>query len=222
MKKLSIALLLFSLVHVNLIAQKGEKSISSGKVVFDISYPDMKLDDQTMASLPSESTMVFDKDMTKVEVSMFMGKTTIISNNKSGNGTMLMDMMGKKWAVEMNKSEIDKQKQEMGKSTVEKTRETKTIAGFNCSKAIVHVKTKDGEMSSDVWYTNELKANNSSYSQIDGIDGFMLEFQTYQNGMGMKMTAKSVEAMEVASSEFEIPDGYEKMTLEDIQKMGTR
>lgn len=74
-------------------------------------------------------------------------------------------------------------------------------------------------MSFDVWYTTELMARNSFQSEIEGIDGFMMEFQTEQNGMNMKMTAKSFEEMQVDDSKFMVPDSYTVMTKEQFQQM---
>lgn len=214
-----LSICLFSLISH---AQKSGHPISSGKVIFDISYPDSPLNQESLASMPTESIMLFKDEMVKVEVSMMIGKTTVISDNKSGSGTMLMDMAGKKFAIALDKAEMEKQRKEMGKPVVSHTKESKTIAGYTCKKAMVTFSTKEGEKTTDIWYTDDLKAKNSYASQIEGIEGFMLEFYTYQGGMGMKMTAKSVEPMEIAESEFIVPAGYEKMTLDDLKNFGTR
>lgn len=218
MKKI-LLLMLIAFPVINSFAQ-NQKQLNSGKIIFDITYPESTLDEKTMASLPTESTMLFKNDKAKVEVKMQMGQTTIISDNKTGDGTMLMDMMGKKWAIKMNKGDIQKQKEQLGKPKVEITNETKKIAGYTCKKAVISMKMKDGEKKFDAWFTDALKARNSFSTQIDGLDGFLMEFDNTQNGIDMKMTARSVEAIEVADAEFIIPQGYEVKTIEELRGMG--
>jgi GLPGLI family protein len=199
---------------------QDKKNISSGKIIFEITYPESQLDENTMAAMPSESVMLFKDDKVRVDVSMAMGKTTVISDNKTGNGTMLMDMMGNKIAMKIDKNEIVKQKGIAGKPKVELTNETKSIAGYNCKKAIVTINVNGSDKKFDAWFTNELRIKNSPSSQIEGIDGFLMEFYNNQNGMNMKMTAKSVEAMNVSDDSFIIPDGYQYKTMEELKSMG--
>ena len=204
-------------------AQNTKHSTTSGKIIFDITYPESKMDEGIIANLPKESTMYFKEDKVKVEVAMPMGKTTVISDNKIGESIMLMDMMGSKTAIKINQEEMMNEKEARGKTKVINTRETKNIAGYTCMKAIVTVETKDGDKTFDAWFTNELRVKNSFSSQIDGINGFLMEFNNNQNGMNMKMTARSVEPMEIADSEFNIPEGYQLKTMDELKKgMGGR
>ncbi len=219
MKTKSLLTVILFFISIQTFSQASKHQLSSGKITFDISYPDSKLDEETLANLPVEAIMKFKDDLIRVEVSMAMGKTTIISNNKTGNGTMLMDMMGNKIAMEMNKEDMMKDKGNSPKPKVELTRESKDIAGYSCKKAIVTVGTSDGDKSFDAWFTNDLKVRNSFSSQIEGIDGFLMEFQTVQNGMSMKMKANHVDPLAIDDSEFIIPDGYKKLSKEDLKKM---
>lgn len=216
MKSKLILLTVFVFITSVSFSQNTKHSITSGKVIFDISYPDSQFDDQTMSNFPTESIMYFKNDKSRVEVSMAMGKTIVISDNKSGNAVMLMDMMGNKMAIDMNKADIEKEKQKTGKPKVEKTRESKTIAGYTCYKAIITMNDK----SFDAWFTNDLSMKNSFSSEIEGVDGFLMEFYNQQNGMNMKMTCRSVEPTDVSDSQFDIPEGYKKMTMDDLKKMG--
>jgi hypothetical protein len=77
----------------------------------------------------------------------------------------------------------------------------------------------DGEKTFEVWYTNELKAKNNFSTQIEGINGFLMEYYSVQNGTSMKMTARKVEVKEVADSEFDIPNDYEVKSLQELKKI---
>ena len=55
----------------------AQKKINEGKVTFEITYPDMELDQQTMAMLPDKSTFYFKNEKSRVEVKMAMGSTSL-------------------------------------------------------------------------------------------------------------------------------------------------
>jgi hypothetical protein len=216
MKKIVSSLLLTLAVCTSLYAQY-ENKMMQGKVVFDISYPNSKLDQQTLAMLPSESVMYFKGQMSRVEVNTPMGTNVVISDHKLGEGTMLMDMMGNKMAIAMNKADIQAERSSQPKPVVKQSNDTKVIAGHTCKKATVTQEGADGKVSFDVWYTDDLLANNSFASSFDGIDGFMLEFETIQNGMSMKMIARSIEEMTIDDEKFMIPTGYQRTTWQEMK-----
>lgn len=217
MKKL-LSFLFVSLVACTSVFAQWENKIMQGKVVFDISYPNSKMDQQTLAMLPTQSIMYFKGQMSRVEVSMPMGTNVVISDHKLGEGTMLMDMMGNKMAIAMNKADMENERSSMPKPVVKQSSDTKVIAGHTCNKATVTQEGKDGKVSYDVWYTQDLLANNSFASTVDGIDGFMLEFETIQNGMSMKISARSIEELQVDDSQFMIPDGYQRTTWKEMKE----
>ena len=219
MKTKLLLLICLVFVYGNSFAQKSKHQLTSGKVIFDISFPDAQFDDQTMAAMPTESVLIFKDDMSKVILNSSMYNSIIISDNKTGEGTMLMDMMGNKISMKMNREDIQKEKSAQ-KPKVELTRESKVIAGYTCYKAIVTIMMDNTEKTFDVWFTNEIGAPNGFRSQIEGINGFMMEFIMENNGMTMKMTARSVEPMEVSDSEFTIPEGYKMVTMDDLRNMG--
>lgn len=193
--------------------------LKSGKLVFGISMLGDQMSDQQKAMMPTESIMYFKDDKSRVEISMSMGTTIIISDNKTKKTTVLMDFMGNKIAMETDQTETKKEMEKNGKYKVELLDGSKEIAGYKCKKAKI-TQTHDGkEFSFDVWYTKEISANNASSNGIDGIDGCMLEFEIFQNGMRMKMTTKSITSQDVDASKFIIPDGYTKTTAEGLKSL---
>lgn len=213
-----ITVLLLSGTRLSL-AQESSRLVGQGKIVFEISYPNSTLDEQSKAMLPTESVVYFKGNMSCVEVSMGVGNTTVITDHKLGESTALMDILGNKTAVKSSKADAQTERSLENKPVVELKPETKMIAGYTCKKAVVTSKGTKGDVISDVWYTSELMARNSFQTEIDGIDGFMLEFQAEQNGMTMKMTAKHVIEQNVEDSKFITPEGYTLMTKEQVQQM---
>ncbi len=217
-KTLNSLLIAFILTSAAQIATAQTNKISEGKIIYDITYPGTELDQNTMAMMPSDATFYVKKDMSRMEMKMGAGSVISISNAKDGNTTTLMDMMGSKMALKTTKDDVKKAKEKAGKPEVKITDETKDIAGYKCTKAIVTMTGKE-KQTFNVWFTKDIEAKNSTSHQIEGIDGFMMEFEFQQQGITMKMSVRSVESQKVDDAMFKIPDGYKEMSMDDLKKM---
>lgn len=216
MKKSIFTLLILNAVfYTHVIAQK----ISEGKLIYEISFPEMEHDDESKGMMPTESTVYFKENQIRMEIKMMGMSTVVISNSKDKSATTLMDMMGNKLAVKMTGAEIEKEKSKLNTNKYETrmTEETKVIAGLKCRKAIAS--QKDGS-EIIIYCTNDIVATNQGFSdQYKGIEGFPMEYQLSQNGMNMKFMAKSVSKEKVDASKFAIPSDYKITTKEEISKM---
>lgn len=177
----------------------------------------------------STMTLFFSPNNNRVEMNMGMiMQTKVISDYKAQKGIMLMDgMMGKK-ATEMDLSKKDESKEgdESGNDdglTIEKTSDTKKIAGFKCVKYIIT--TEEGAVM-NYWVTDELIVDKEGIEYMSKkVDGFPLEFEVSAEGMTMVFTATEVEKNLKAHNKKElfdmkIPEGYEVMSEEDLKGMG--
>lgn len=204
---LSTILVLTSLLSLN--AQTFE-----GEITYKISYTDLPAEaEMYKAMLPQKSLIVIKNEKSVTEQNtMGIMKIKVISNTKTMKTTMLMDMMGKKI---MTKDDMES-KEVKDEFEVIKTSETKSIAGYKCKKAIL--KTKDG-MELLYWYTEDLPGYKGKNIPNTDLDGFPMEFEMKQETMGMKMSVSSVEKKTISDSVFDIPEGYEEKTPEEMQKM---
>lgn len=192
----------------------GQKSISEGKVVFEISYPDMELDNQMSAMLPTESTVYFKGGMSRTDIPMGMGMSSAtIVNAKSGEMTQLMDMMGTKTAMKIQEDEKSKSKNNVKFSY---PAGTKQIAGYTCKKAIV---TTSDSVSFEIYYTDQITALSAANNEWKELKGFPMEYVLASGGFNMKMTAKSVSGEKVSDDLFKVPEDYKMMTQEEFRKM---
>jgi hypothetical protein len=211
---LFFAILFITLNNFNATAQK---SINEGKVVYAISYPDMDLDPQMQAMMPTESVVFFKGVYSRTDLSLGMGfSSSSIMNAKSGEVIALTDVMGSKSAMKMSAADLKKAKSEnkTAAPAIELTSEVKKIAGYNCKKAIV----KSGESALEVFYTDEISAVTASTIDWKEIKGFPMEYFLDQNGLKMKFTAKSVTAEKVGDDLFVIPKDYKLVTQEEMMK----
>lgn len=212
MKKL-LTLSFAIMTTVSAMAQKGFE----GTVVFGIEYKDLPAEMAAFeAMLPDKSTIQVKGDLSRTEQSLGMGmKQVTIFDTKKNNGTLLLDMMGKKTAVEMDAAQMEKQRGEKAKEPQFEYIEgdVKKIAGYKCKKAKVVL---EGDTGLEVYYTEELPAGASR--EFKGLKGFPLEYTIASGPMTMKLTATSVKQETLDKKLFAIPDGYTKQTFEEFQK----
>ncbi len=195
------------------------QAINQGKVVYSISYPESNYDKQAIDMMPTEAVMYFKDNNSRMEIQMGMGMSMVtISDSRAKTTTVLMDILGNKTAMKMTEDDIKKEARQNGEFEVLKTEETKTIAGYSCKKAIVTLGEKN---SFNVWYTNDIKANNSNWNnQFKNIDGFLMEFRMDQSsGLSMLMTAKTISNDNVPVDLFDVPSDYKVMTKDEMIKM---
>jgi hypothetical protein len=195
----------------------------TGTIVYNITYPDSKLDAQTMAMMPKTLKIKIKGNMSRTEMSLGMGTTVIIFDSEARSGVTLMDMMGQKFAMKMTTEDIEKEMKETPEATVINTTETKEIAGYTCKKAIVKMKEKGSETETElvVFYTEDLASAkmNELNPMYKDIPGTMLEYAMNEKGMNMFLTAISVEKEKIADSEFETPEGYKVVTQSELKSM---
>jgi hypothetical protein len=214
MKKSLFVLCLLSLMSVFSYAQKV---INEGKVVYKITYPEMELDNQTAAMLPSESVVFFKNTKSRTDVSMGMGMTTsTIIDSKTDSHIALFDMMGNKSAVITTPEEVQKHRDSQKNSKVIQTEEKKEIAGYDCKKIVL---SNNDTTRMEMFYTDKINPKAKLMPEARNIEGFPLEYIMEQNGMKMKMTAMSVTEEKVSDDQFVIPPDYTVKTMEEMMKM---
>lgn len=207
--------------------------ITKASVTYDLEFSsdDPNVQAQLGMMQGSEFTMTFAGDNSKTEMKMgsVMTNTTII-NGEEKKGLMLMSGMVGNKAVPMSEEEINENKQDQSEESdseesdveVEKTGDTKEIAGYNCEKVIITTEKGDAMI---MWVTDEIKPSRTDGRFIrNGIGGFPLAMDFAQNGVELKFQAKEVktkfEKKEKDIFSIEVPEGYEVTTMDAIQGMG--
>ncbi|MEZ5148605.1 MAG: DUF4412 domain-containing protein [Bacteroidales bacterium] len=214
---------LYMLIFVSFISLNsfaGDKDFQ-GVIVYNITYPESNLDAQTMAMMPTTMKMTVKGTMNKVEISMAMGTTIMIFDAATDKGTTLMQMMGQKFAIPMDKESIEEEAKNIDSVNVQITDETKDIVGYSCKKAVVTSIIDGKKYELIAWFTEELGdgSTNALDPLYEDIKGVLMEFSTIASGMTMKMEVVKVEKKKVSEKEFEIPEGYKEITTDQLQNM---
>lgn len=216
-------ILYFAAITIQFIATGSalaQKVISEGKLIYEISYPDMELDANMAAMLPTESIVYFNEEFSRTETAMGMGMSSAsIVNSKTGSVTTLMDMMGTKSAIIMTDEQAKDafKKREASPFKVEITNETKEIAGYTCKKAIL--KDASTQTSFEVYFTDKVNSYAQMMTEWKDLKGCPMQFTIEQGGMKFQMVAKSVSAETVTADRFKIPSDYKVVTQEEMMKM---
>lgn len=196
----------------------AQKQIDEGVV---ISKQTMSSDNEQMnAQLAMLGDMVtttyFKNDKSRSELSNPMtGNTVFIADNNSKKSLVLMDnaMIGKKYM----ESDISPSEEDLENIAIEKTNETKTILGYECTKYNV-VMNKDGaEVKMEIYATDKLKAISQQATAFGKeFSGFPMYMAMAIDQQGMKMNmvieVTEVKSEPVADAMFSMtpPEGYSK------------
>lgn len=219
-------LVLFTLSFIG--ATQAQKTLTDGTITYE-----MKLDESNpAAAMLAGATMdfVFKGDLVKTSINMgMMMSMNIIMDNKNEKGIMLMSipMMSKNIAVEMTAEDLKKAKEEQktnqSKAKIEYFKKSKKkIAGYKCYKAVATISGMPDPMI--LYITEKIKPVGQSQiqSQLPGLTGFPLMYEITTQGMKISFVATEVKTTSPEASDFEmvIPDGFEKMTMDELKEMG--
>ena len=194
-----------------------------GDISYKISYPGMEEVDASMAAMmPKIAKLTIKGNMSKFEINMGqMGSQIQIIDGDAKTITTVMSMMGQKFYYVETEDDISDELGENENVSIDIKDETKEIAGYECKKAVVTVIEGGEEMLFTIYFTEEI---GSSSMNIDNpyfkdIPGAMLEFEINTGGGTMKMEAISIKKRSVSDDEFEVPEGYQEKTQEEIDQM---
>ena len=211
MKKFFLGFCLLFLSVLNLSAQLNE-----GYIKFDVRFEDEGLSDEEKAMLPTMSELWFSNGQMLMRMPTAMGIETNILVRED-ELFIMMNMLGNKMAIKSERDEMHaKSKNKSSFKLKEITAEKKMIAGYECRKAVMT--GEDGE-EAIVWFTDKLQVKGAWYYNMEGIDGFPMEFSTSANGLKIKMIAIEVKAIKPAADKFKVPEEYKIMSQEEMQQM---
>jgi GLPGLI family protein len=194
------------------------KFISEGIIEFKVACVDP---DSPMSSLaPTKMQVKFKDGFTMAEMSAGMGLFSIsfISNPEKKTFINMVKMISQKFAVVENNEAIAKETDADPKPIIEKTSETKLIAGYTCKRAKVTFadnKTKPF----DVWYTNELNIKDPNWTNpYKEIDGVLMEYQLKKYHLELRFNCTSVSKASIDESIFQLPSDYKIITPQEMEK----
>jgi hypothetical protein len=225
MKKF-IPILLIAFVFASFSSQVNAQLKEKG--VLNISITGLTTDDPNMNAMlglikDTKTVFYFTPEQTRVSVQAGGGmvNSNVFHDNKTGKSLMLMDVMGKKIAVEMNTDEAVA-KAEKPETTVKFEvfeDETLTIVGMECVKVKV-TDTNNPKMKMTLYCTKQISGKPSFLKELDtaGIPGFPLKYNIKMEGMDITYEATSYSPDVDPSVFLKSTDGYEIMDAKKFQQ----
>jgi GLPGLI family protein len=195
----------------------AQKKVTEGKIVYGITLSG-DADGMMAAMMPTEMTMRFKGTKARTEMISSMSETVILTDSKVKNeGTILLDIMGSKYAMKMDEKSIKEQEDKLPKYDVKETTETKDIAGYKCKKAILTNTANKEEVI--VYYTEEIpNMENTLTAQFKSLKGMPMEFTAKMNEVSMTLLVKSITKEKVEDAAFLVPSEYKVVTQEELMK----
>lgn len=212
----------FTLLTVTTFAQK---KMSNGIIKYEIT--DIQGDNPQMSMLKGTMfNMAFLGSKQKMDIGIMGGLMrvqTIVDATDPAKTTVLMDMMGQK--IEL--ADVGEQFSQlstlgMGADSAEKgyeikydKKDKKKIAGYKAHKAIL---TPNGGPAIEMYVSKKIKPENSQIKDLfKDLVGFPLQMSVNAEGVGITITAQNINR-DIDSDNFKIPEGYQKMTMEEFQE----
>lgn len=196
------------------------KEINQGTIEYDITYPNPSEVTMSMDLMPKSVTYRFNENNTCSEITAGMGalKTMVLTNYEKKNIIQTLNLLGKKYKVEFDKTDIDSISKAEPALTFEHTKETKKIAGYDCFKVKCSTKDANGVLINyDVYYTESIKAPHVNWFGIyKEINGMLMEYRVKRYGITMLFTAKSVSPDGAEDSAFKLEGEYKDIPAAEM------
>jgi len=218
MENLKTRLILLAVILINGFSVLGQKIITEGSLVYNISIQTGSKEPNMADMLDGATTTVYIKgNQTRSEMISSLGSESTIHDSRTATGVILKDYSGQKLMITLTKDDWEKKNKKYAGITYEATNETATIAGYNCKKAVA--KLKDGT-SFIVYYSPDVKVANKEYDYpFKTLPGLAMQYEWQSGKMIFKYTLSKINLDPVPSSKFDIPkSGYRVLSFEETQK----
>ena len=199
----------------------AQKKIDEGTFTYAVQWTLPPNAPPQMASmLPNEMKVLFKGDSSATLSNSKMSSTSTILNPKTEYARLLLDipMMSKKFSIVFTPADQEEMKAQFPEYELTPGTENKTMAGYNAQKYVV--KDKKSGTTFDAWFTKDIEiVQNSLSNMFDHSYGFPLEFNTVQNGMGIKAVVKEVKTEKVPAGSFSASGDYEEISFDQLKAM---
>lgn len=194
------------------------KVVSEGIIEFEASAVDPN---NPMADLAPNKMVVKFKDHRSVaEMSAGMGLLTMsfVSDYNNKTVTQLVKLLNKKYASVANADDIQKEISN-SKLRIQKTNETKLIAGYRCKKATISYED-NSRPPFDVYYTEEIELEKPNWgNEYNEIEGVLMEYQLKRYNLELRFTARRVAKSTVEDSDFDTPGDYKLISQKELDDL---
>jgi GLPGLI family protein len=169
----------------------------------------------------STITIYISGALSRSEMLSALSSITTIYDATSGTAVLLNEVGGQKILIRMTAENWKEKNLQYENVVFKDTKETKTIAGYPCTKAVGT--TKNGDIFT-VYYTKSIILENANYNvQFKNIEGLPLAYEWLKGNQKIKYSVSTITMNPVPASKFDIPKtGYREMTYEESKQLGLK
>ena len=194
---------------------------SEGIIHYELQYLESEDENPIISLLPTEMDIEFKDDFSHQKVEGWMGIFYMggIFNPKTKRKTALLKIMGQKYQhFEDGDKQVDFGFDPFNGMKLEETNETKEVASIQCKK--IHISFPDTSENFDIFYTDDIEIKNPNWNNpFHSVKGVLLDYQIKMFGIRTRITATSVEYVEVPDEDFAIPDGFKEVSKEEMEEV---
>jgi GLPGLI family protein len=198
----------------------AQKKVSELTLVYDATISTGDSQPKLADAFDGATTTVYIKGtMSRSEMTSALASFTSIHDSKTGVAVVLQEISGQKLLIRMTADNWKDKNKRYENISFNNTSETKTIAGYKCTKATATM--QDGSTFT-VYYTKDIIPENVEYNaQFKNLEGLPLEYELTQGKLKIKYTVSKINMNPVPASKFDIPkSGYRELTYEESRKLG--
>jgi GLPGLI family protein len=197
----------------------AQRKVGELTLVYDASISSGSKEPKLADAFDGHTKTIYIKgNMSRAEIASAIFSSAAIHDSKAGTSVVLKEVSGQKLLTRMTSENWAEANKRYDGITFANTSETKTIAGYNCIKAVATF--PDGTTFS-VFYTPDIVPENKDYEYLfKNLNGLPLEYELVQGKLTIKYTVSKINLNPVPASKFDIPkSGYREMTYEESKKM---
>lgn len=206
------ALLAFLLLNSGLMAQRR---LTEATISYDIVINTTNEKPQAADLLDGATSVVYLKsNSSRSDMISSLGTQATIVDGKTGNVTVLKEYGEQKYMITMTRENWKESNKKYEGITFAYVEEYKTIAGYNCQKAIGTL--TDGS-TFIVYFTRDLVPVNKDFQYLNkNLPGLAMQYEATLGNMLVTYTVSSINLNPVQQSKFDLPkSGYRVMTYEE-------
>lgn len=214
MKKLSCILAIVVLFSLSATAQK---KLTEATISYDIVINTDNTTPQAADLLDGAISVIYLKgNSSRSEMISSLGTQSTIIDGKTGNVTVLKDYGEQKYMISMTAEQWKASNKKYEGSTFTYEDEYKTIAGYNCQKAVG--KLADGSTFT-VYFTRDLVPVNKDFQYVNkNLPGLAMQYEAVMGKQKVTYTVSNISFNLVPAAKFDLPkSGYRVMTFEETK-----
>ncbi|ANH80370.1 hypothetical protein A8C56_04685 [Niabella ginsenosidivorans] len=205
MKKIGFTLLLGGILSI---AVWGQKKLTEGTIYYDVVINTNNDKPSAAAMMDGATNVVYLKgNSSRSDLISSLGTQSTIIDGKTGAVTILKDYGDQKYMINLTANDWKNRNKKYDNVTYTIENEFKTIATYNCQKAIG--KLSDGTTFT-VYFTKDLVPVNNEFQYINkNLPGLAMEYEAAQGSTKVIYTVSSIDFGAVPMSKFDLPEsGY--------------